>query len=37
MSYPSCKEGVWNTIEAVTDLKKYGAHLPSDKMAAAAL
>lgn len=25
LSYPSTKEGVWNTEEAVTDLKKYGA------------
>jgi hypothetical protein len=25
LSYPSIKEGVWNTEEAVTDLKKYGA------------
>jgi hypothetical protein len=25
LSYPSAKEGVWNTEEAVQDLKKYGA------------
>jgi hypothetical protein len=25
VSYPSTKEGVWNTEEAVSDLKKYGA------------
>jgi hypothetical protein len=25
LSYPSTKEGVWNTEEAVQDLKKYGA------------
>jgi hypothetical protein len=25
LSYPSTKEGVWNTEEAVSDLKKYGA------------
>jgi hypothetical protein len=37
MSYPPCKEGVWNTMEAVTDLKKYGAQMPSEKMAAASL
>lgn len=36
-SYPPCKEGVWNTMESVTDLKKYGAQMPSEKMAAAAL
>lgn len=37
LSYPSCREGVWNTLEAVTDLKKYGAQMPSEKMAAATL
>lgn len=35
LSYPGLKEGVWNTEEAMTDLKKYGAHLPSDRLAAA--
>jgi len=25
MSYPSCREGVWNTLEAVSDVRKYGA------------
>ena len=25
ISYPPCKDGVWNTMESVTDLKKYGA------------
>ena len=25
LSYPSTKEGIWNTEEAVSDLKKYGA------------
>ena len=25
LSYPGLKEGVWNTEEAMTDLKKYGA------------
>jgi len=37
MSYPSCKDGVWNTMEAVTELRKYGAQMPTEKMAAAAL
>lgn len=35
LSYPSAKEGVWNTEEAVQDLKKYGAQLPTERMAAA--
>ena len=35
MSYPSLKEGAWNTHEAQTDLKKYGAQLPTDRLAAA--
>ena len=28
-------EGVWNTHEAQTDLKKYGAQMPNDRLAAA--
>lgn len=36
LSYPSTKEGIWNTEEAVSDLKKYGAQLPTERMAAAA-
>ena len=27
LSYPGLKEGVWNTEEAVGDMKKYGAQL----------
>ena len=35
MSYPGLKEGIWNTHEAMTDLKKYGAQMPNDRLAAA--
>ena len=35
LSYPSLKEDVWNTEEAISDLRKYGAQLPTDRMAAA--
>lgn len=35
MSYPGLKEGIWNTQEAMTDLKRYGAQLPADRLAAA--
>jgi len=35
MSYPGLKEGIWNTQEAQTDLKRYGAQLPTDRLAAA--
>ena len=35
MSYPGLSEGIWNTHEAVTDLKKYGAQFPNDRLAAA--
>ena len=37
MSYPPAKEGAWNTLETASDLKKYGASMPSEKMAAAAI
>lgn len=36
LSYPSTKEGIWNTEEAVSDLKKYGAQLQTERMVAAA-
>ena len=35
LSYPGLKEGVWNTEEAVGDMKKYGAQLQSERLAAA--
>ena len=35
MSYPGLKEGIWNTQEAMTDLKRYGAQMPTDRLAAA--
>lgn len=35
MSYPGLKEGIWNTQEAMTDLRKYGASMPHDRLAAA--
>lgn len=35
MSYPGLKDGIWNTTEAHTDLKKYGAQMPQDRLAAA--
>jgi hypothetical protein len=34
-SYPPCKDGVWNTIDSISDLKRYGTQLPAEKMAAA--
>ena len=37
LSYPPCKDSQWNTIEATQDIKKYGAQLPSEKLAAATL
>ena len=35
MSYPGLKEGIWNTQEAQTDLRRYGAQMPTDRLAAA--
>ena len=35
MSYPGLKEGIWNTHEAQTDLRRYGAQLPTERLAAA--
>ena len=35
LSYPGLKEGTWNTHEAMTDLRRYGAQMPTERLAAA--
>ena len=35
LSYPGLKEGIWNTQEAMSDLRKYGAQMPAERLAAA--
>ena len=34
-SYPGLSDAAWNTRENMSDLRKYGAHMPTDRLVAA--